>query len=210
MAFRNPARWLPADRITGQISGSQLKADAIDGKVITGATVQTAASGRRIVLAPDGNTYWYTGTAGEFAPARIQTEAGANPSLSLFGPLMDSGTEDYGLKLTLSGVDTSALINTNTTTVVGDMNVAGNFKAGNIAWGSVQITPVPDTDTSVTVTGVNLNNLGTYRVFLTVNSAFPSVLKAPTATGASADGFTLYINRSTNASTNVWWLMVAK
>jgi hypothetical protein len=41
---------LPASSITGQITGSQIAADAIDGKTITGATLQTAASGQRVVL----------------------------------------------------------------------------------------------------------------------------------------------------------------
>ena len=35
---------------TGSVTAVQLKADAIDGKTITGATVRTAASGKRIVI----------------------------------------------------------------------------------------------------------------------------------------------------------------
>jgi hypothetical protein len=221
--------------VPGTILADALSADAIDGKTITGvtvnaatmngvtvngvtvtgsstvtgATVQTGASGRRVVLAPDGNTYWYTGAAGEFAPGRIQSEGGTTPALSLYGPRMDD-MQDYGIQLRETGASTTAVLNTDTTTVVGDMAVSGNFSAGNIAWGSVSINPVINTDTSITVTGVNLNSLGSYRVFLTVNSQFPSVLKAATATGASSDGFTLWVNRSTNAATNVWWLMLAK
>lgn len=209
MGFRNPVRSLPATRITGQLSGTQLKADAIDGKTITGATVQTAKTGRRIMLAPDGNTYWYTGATGEFAPGRIQSEGGSTPSLSLFGPRMDD-IEDYGFKVRQVGAGTSALINTDTTTIVGDATVAGEFAAGNMAWGSANITPVANTNTSLTVSGVGLIDAGSYRVFLTAFSGLPSVLKPPTANNASADGFTLWVNRADSNPMTIWWLMLAK
>lgn len=199
MAFRNPARWLPATRITGQISGSQLKADAIDGKVITGATVRTSAGFPRIQLDPDGNLYFYT--AADQDPGRLIVDGEAG-TLQLTGP--NGEGVDFGLTLQNAFGATTTTIDTD------EVAVIGKLSAGNIAWGSVSITPTPNVDTSLTVTGVNLIDAGSYRVFLTVNSAFPSVLRPPTATSASADGFTLWINRSTNASTNVWWLMVAK
>lgn len=60
MAFRNPVRSLPASAITGQIVGTQiaansiatehLRVNALDGKVITGSTIRTSATGPRIVL----------------------------------------------------------------------------------------------------------------------------------------------------------------
>jgi hypothetical protein len=193
----------------GAVSADKVTADVIDGKTVTGATVRTAASGRRIVLAPDGNTYWYTGATGEFAPGRIQSEGGATPALALYGPRMDD-MEDYGIQLRETGASTTAVLNTDTTTVVGDMSVSGNFSAGNIAWGSVSVTPVANTNTSLTVTGLNLNSLGSYRVWLTINSAFPSVLKPATATAASSDGFTVTINRADTQPTNVWYLVLAK
>ncbi|MFF8840576.1 hypothetical protein [Streptomyces sp. NPDC015130] len=48
-----PAMIVADDVADGIITGTKLAADAIDGKVITGATVRTAATGRRIELTPD-------------------------------------------------------------------------------------------------------------------------------------------------------------
>lgn len=60
MAFRNPTHTLPASAIRGQIGSGQIKdgavtfgkiaADAINGKTITGAIIQTAATGPRVKL----------------------------------------------------------------------------------------------------------------------------------------------------------------
>lgn len=74
MAFRNPLTSIPASGIIGQIQGSQLAADSIDGKVITGANIRTAATGNRVEL--DGTSFWdrvlfYTGDAGETVPPNI-------------------------------------------------------------------------------------------------------------------------------------------
>lgn len=209
MAFRNPVRYLPADHIVGQIQGTQLAADAIDGKVITGATVQTAATGRRIVMAPDGATYYYTGAAGELDPGRIQPVGGANPSIGLYGPRLDE-MEDYGLELSEVGASTKALLSTDSFTVVGDQNVAGQLLAGNIKWGSVTITPVANTNTSTTVSGVGLADGGSFRVWLCANSTAPGTITELTATGASSDGFTLWIYRNSASPVNVWWLMTSK
>ncbi|MEU9703100.1 hypothetical protein [Streptomyces sp. NPDC047981] len=49
-----PALVVADDVADGIITGTKLAADAIDGKVITGATLRTAATGERIVLSPDG------------------------------------------------------------------------------------------------------------------------------------------------------------
>jgi hypothetical protein len=81
-----------------------------------------------------------------------------------------------------------------------------------MAWGSASITPsAANTDTSVAVTGVGLpTGLSSYRVWLLANTGSPGQINAVTATGATADGFTLWINRTTTTPTNVWWLMLAK
>lgn len=49
-----PAMIVADDVADGIITGTKLAADAIDGKVITGATMRTAATGQRIELTPDG------------------------------------------------------------------------------------------------------------------------------------------------------------
>lgn len=48
-----PALIVAEDVADGIITGTKLAAGAIDGKVVTGATVRTAASGRRIELTPE-------------------------------------------------------------------------------------------------------------------------------------------------------------
>ncbi|MEU0788024.1 hypothetical protein ABZ341_41660 [Streptomyces sp. NPDC006173] len=208
MAFRNPVRSLPADRITGQIQGSQLAADAIDGKVITGSTIRTGLPGTtRILLAPSGNLYFYTGNPDEVYPARIDPDASGK--IGVYGPRMDD-ILDYGLTLKMAGTDTTATLDVDKTTVVGDLDVGGEFHAGNMRWGTVSVTPVPNVDTSLTVTGVGMIDASSYRVWVSLNSGFPSVLKPATVTSASADGFTVWINRTTNAPTSVWWLMLAQ
>ncbi|MEV4557779.1 hypothetical protein AB0K51_12355 [Kitasatospora sp. NPDC049285] len=66
MAFDNPITTLPGSAITGPIDGGQLidgsvvgtklSADAIDGKVITGAVIRTTAGTPRIQLQSSDNT----------------------------------------------------------------------------------------------------------------------------------------------------------
>lgn len=77
MPFRNPVNALPASRIIGQITGTQiangsistpkLTATAIDGMTITGALIRTAAAGRRVQA--DSTDYdrvqFFSGVAGE-------------------------------------------------------------------------------------------------------------------------------------------------
>ncbi|MFJ7153270.1 hypothetical protein ACIQVT_34575 [Streptomyces sp. NPDC100445] len=230
--FRNPVTSLPADAITGQIQGTQiadgaittpkinagaitadrLDVNALNGKTITGSTVQTAASGRRVVLSPDGNTYWYTGHAQEVLPGKIKSEAsGQIGSLSLYGPQIgDAFGFDYGLQIRQNGAGTEALFNCDAHTFVGDVHVAGTLAADNIAWGSVNITPVANTDTSVTVSGVNIAQLGSYRVLVTANSGFPSQVNSVTVNGITSDGFTVWMNRTNTTTTTIYWLMLGK
>lgn len=229
MAFRNPIRHLDASGITGQITSTQITdgaittpklavgaitADRIDvnalnGKTITGSTVQTATSGPRIVLSPDGTLYFPTGAL-EFAPAHMASDPG-QLTLNVMGPRFGLNMTDYGLKLRQVGAQSRATLDVNTAEITGDLIADGVFSAGNMAWGSTSITPVANTDTNTTVTGVGLTTgLGIYRVWLLANTGSPGQINAVTATGASADGFTLWINRTATTPTNVWWLMLGK
>lgn len=215
MAFRNPVHSLPADRITGQITGPQIKAgaitaahltaDAIDGKVITGATVRTSATYPRVQLDPDGNLYFYP--AAGVDPARVLVD-GSSGAMQIIGP--NAGGLEYGLTLQNAFGSTSATIDTDEVNIVGNASIGGLFSAGNLAWGSVNITPVANVDTSLTVSGVGLVSVGSYRVWLNALSGVPSSVKGLTANNASADGFTLWINRTVSTTTTVWWLMLAK
>lgn len=80
MGFRNPINGIAPSSITaamladGAVTGSKLAADAIDGKVITGATFRTAAAGSRVEI--DGSSFedrvrWWSDGPQETAPAVV-------------------------------------------------------------------------------------------------------------------------------------------
>jgi hypothetical protein len=209
MAFRNPVTSLPASSITGQITGPQIAAGAItadkidvnalNGKTLTGSTVQTAASGRRIVLAPDGNLYLYTGASGEFNPAEIFTDASAK-SLQLLGP--DFGASEYGLTLNNSFGRSSATLSAD------DITAAGIFFADNMNWGKVNITPVANTPTSVTVSGLVISG-STFVGFVSPNTAVPGTQVQAVGIGSvTSDGCVLTIYRTNATVTTLYWLIL--
>lgn len=86
---------LNADRIVANsITTGQLSATAIDGMVITGAQIRTAASGQRLDITSSAGLYtrisFYTGAATETAPAIIDSEVSnatfLAPDLYIQGP----------------------------------------------------------------------------------------------------------------------------
>ncbi|WP_329126007.1 hypothetical protein [Streptomyces sp. NBC_01353] len=107
-----PALVVADDVADGIITGSKLAADAIDGKTITGATLRTAATGQRVVIAPsetvgENAVRLYSGVASEVEPgeliAIVDTDAGhPRPSLILWAPAVEAGTS-AGLKLISGG-----------------------------------------------------------------------------------------------------------
>lgn len=122
MPFRDPTTSLPADSITGMINGDTqiqpgsittplLAADAITGltitgvdivgtSTITGATVQTATSGRRIKLTTDGRAELYSGASLETSPAQVYADLYAtNYSILTINPPSHSGIEPPGMTL---------------------------------------------------------------------------------------------------------------
>jgi hypothetical protein len=211
------AGMIAANQITGDklvantITGDLLDATAIDGKTITGSTVQTATSGPRVVMDPSGALLFPTGSAGELYPARIDPNASA-VSLDIRGPRSAVATPpDYGLQLRQQGSKTTATLDVDSTTINGDASVGGLFSASNVVWGTVQITPVANTLTSLTVTGLNLPSASSYRVLLTANTINPDQLLAPLGySAASSDGFTLWVKRSNNTPTSVTYAVLAK
>ncbi|MER7937949.1 MULTISPECIES: hypothetical protein [unclassified Streptomyces] len=186
----------------GAITADKLDAAAINGKTITGATVQTAASGRRIKLAADGNLYLYTGASGEKAPGRVSTSTGSQV-MQIIGPQVNTAIE-YGLTLQdtfgSQAVDISA----------DQVTVHGLFASDCIFTGSVTITPTAaNTPTSVTVTGLGPLPGSVHRAFVTANSQVPGTVNEVTATNVTNDGLTVWISRGNTASTQVWFLIVS-
>jgi hypothetical protein len=207
--FRNPVTSLPATAITGQITGPQIAAGAItadkidvnalNGKTITGSTVQTAATGRRIVMAPDGNLYLYTGASGEFNPAEIFTD-GSSKSMQLLGP--DFGATQYGLTLTNSFGTSTASLSADT------VNAYGIFAADNIAFGKVNITPVANTPTSVTVSGLLVAGTQWFG-YAVANTAVPGTQVLGVGIGTvTSDGAVITLTRNNTTVTTIYWLIM--
>jgi hypothetical protein len=76
VAFNDPVDTLPASAITGQIQGSQLAADSIDGKTITGALIRTGtAPAARLEMGPVAlgvpQLTGYTGDTRESTPGEL-------------------------------------------------------------------------------------------------------------------------------------------
>jgi hypothetical protein len=124
--FRDPVTTLPADAITGPIQGSQLAADAIDGKTITGATVRTgdATTYPRIEMPPDGNLYFYPAPGMDPAVIKVDGEAGA---LQFVGP--DASGVEYGITVQKAFGTSATTIDTDETNVVGTLT-APNLQSG--------------------------------------------------------------------------------
>ncbi len=146
MGFRNPITSLRADQITGQLEGTQIAADAIDGKVITGATVQTAASGPRVALEPGwaSDVHLYVGDAQESAPGTVRSALlyGGGPAdlpaTQITSPRLNGHTD---ASLTLHGasrdgsgssqaVVTAGEIALNGPTFATELTVSGKVSAG--------------------------------------------------------------------------------
>jgi hypothetical protein len=83
--------------VNGTITGSSLSADAIDGKVITGATFQTAATGKRWILSGSNQNQLkaYSGDPLESSPGLLIIDSvGGFPTVSLTGPRITGSTTE--------------------------------------------------------------------------------------------------------------------
>lgn len=194
MAFRNPVRLIPASSIVGQIQGSQLAADAIDGKVITGATVRTSAGYPRIELAPDGNLYFYPAAGME--PGRIVLDGDAG-TFQIVGPNAD-GVE-YGVTFQKAFGISSAAFDTD------EVTVGGSLYADNYRNGRVSITPsAANTPTSTTITGLGMSGSGPVRAYATASTTVPGTsVTGVGCTSADRDGVTIWVTRANTQPTAI-------
>lgn len=90
----------------------------------------------------------------------------------------------------------------------GNTTVDGILTAKSIVTGSVSITPVANTPTSVNVTGLNLPGT-VHRAFVTAQSSVPGTVVECTATSVTATGLTVWVNRTNTTNTNIWYLVIA-
>jgi hypothetical protein len=195
------ASQMKAGTITAEsgVIGS-LDVDLLTGETITGATVQTDTSGRRISLDPDGNLRLYTGSPAEAEPARITTDTDTM-SAQFIGPQVDGGVE-YGITMQdsfgVQGISISA----------DQTSIFGLFDTECIRTGTVSITPsAANTPTAVTVTGLGPLPGSVHRAFVTANSQVPGTVKEVTATNVTNDGLTVWVSREDTVTTNVWYVI---
>nr|WTB35202.1 hypothetical protein OG781_42230 [Streptomyces sp. NBC_00830] len=236
----------------GALTASNIVAGAIDGQIITGATVQTAKTGSRLALEgnrffatdatgkvlaeivpDDGNgrsayfTYdtrlglnYYAGlTAGDVrfgiaGQTSLQEEAGVLYSSlggGLYELLLKSGSDlgNSAAEINLYS-ETGPLASDAEIVLSADRITApGRLTAGNMAFGSVSITPsAADTPTSFTVSGLHVTG-STFRAFLTANTTVPGTsVTGVSATSVSATGLTVWLTRATTNTTTVFWMVV--
>jgi hypothetical protein len=248
----------------GAITADKLDADAINGKVVTGATVRTAATGRRLVLNPSSDSQpaleMFSDSSYETAPGRVRasvldTGTWVQPEVVLESPLVASSRADVTLRspelngkglarlepsdqldgyahitaqnggpnddstVTLYGARGSGAGGGYHSMVIKGAGITwygstrqmtftdGVLRAPNIVTGVVTITPVANTPTSVTVSGLNV--AGTvFRAFVTASSTVPGTVVECTATSVTATGLTVWINRTTTTATSIWYLIV--
>jgi hypothetical protein len=80
---------LKADAITGKtISGGSITGTTITGGTVTGSTIQTATTGKRIALLPDGTMALYSGRAGGETPGSLESGINSDGSEMQLGYLV--------------------------------------------------------------------------------------------------------------------------
>ncbi|MBT2400646.1 hypothetical protein [Streptomyces sp. ISL-100] len=257
MPFRNPTTSLPADAITGRIDGTTqvlpgsittpslaagcvtadvIHADAINGKIITGATIRTAPTfQKRIELTPSGLLRFYTGEPEQTFPGQISTgvtedlpgwvtgyltikpPAHGNypaPQLDLFLELDGSRRWVMGpldVQVVKEGTQEIPFVN-----VAAQLNaaqgadVAGVLTAGNLVAGRTAITPsAANTPTSVTVTGLGLTGF-TPRAVATPSTTLPGTqVTGVGTTSVTTSSFVLWLTRTNTTTTSIDWFVIA-
>ncbi|MEU6318086.1 hypothetical protein [Streptomyces sp. NPDC047009] len=209
---------------TGGISASNIKAGAIDGQTITGATLQTASSGNRVRVIngtynghPVGEIDFFNEVGADQPGKFIAVGPVDGGSRGLMGIAPGDATAPWWkLSYETEGVPVKSRFDVSAdTTYLGGLRAFGNasiggfFTAGNIAWGTVLITPTAaNTPTSVMVQGLNVAG-GTFQVFVSANSGVPGVgMLGVSSTNRSSTGLTLWLTRSDTTTTTVYWMLI--
>lgn len=223
------ANAITADKIlAGSITADKISVDALDGRVITGSTVQTAATGKRVVLSPTGQIVVYSGASGESAPAALTSTVtldGAlqRGSLVLAGPTHSSYpapevelfVDQSGTRFwTLGPVQATRSDTYSATSLSGDLNVGadawitGRVSAGNIKSGHGQFNPVANTPTPYNVTGLNVAGTD-HRAIAGLVSSVPGTTVLGIATSdASSTGFTVWVTRTNTTLTKFDYIVI--
>ncbi|MCX4596078.1 hypothetical protein OG819_42455 [Streptomyces sp. NBC_01549] len=87
-------------------------------------------------------------------------------------------------------------------------DVLGILTASNIAYGTINITPVANTPTSFTINGLNLMGT-TFTAFATAQTTLPGTqVTGVGVTSVSATGLTVWLTRTNTTSTGISWMVM--
>ncbi|MET9350168.1 hypothetical protein [Streptomyces termitum] len=90
----------------------------------------------------------------------------------------------------------------------GDLRISGGIRTGNWRFGKVTITPVANTPTSASVSGLNLRGAGTITGFATASTSAPGTgVHEVSVSNATATGMTVWLYRTDTAVTDIHWMM---
>jgi hypothetical protein len=241
----------------GSITADKLDANAINGKTITGATVQTAASGQRVVLNssnlqaigangatigvdPNSNYPTIYFTSKDLTNRAVINVTGKDSDADIginSGTFVDSsdgvaykwrtffGNDFYtaervngvgtanGARLYMSKNSASLSAGVNGSMVIegsAGIRAQGVLRADNVSKGKVTINPVPNSPTSVTLSGGNIAG-STFYGFATVNSAYPgTIVTGVGCTAVTKSGMTVWVTRTNDTATTVYWMIVGE
>lgn len=91
----------------------------------------------------------------------------------------------------------------------GDLSVIGALSAGNIAQGSVLVTPTANSPTSTAITGLDLQGSGGVYALTTPLTTGPGNRVVETSTSsASSSGVTIWIYRTNTVTTRIYWMLL--
>ncbi|MFF4504842.1 hypothetical protein [Streptomyces sp. NPDC001401] len=91
------------------------------------------------------------------------------------------------------------------------VDVSGVLDPRNFAWGKVTITPVANTPTSVTITGLRSGNVRgkTFFAYATASTSVPGTqVTGVGVTAVSSTSLTVWLTRTNTTATTVYWLVL--
>ncbi|KPC69422.1 hypothetical protein ADL35_41895, partial [Streptomyces sp. NRRL WC-3753] len=181
----------------------------IGGRILMDATSAVVGYVDTITSGTDATTRYSPGVITHRARASIQPVSGGAES-SLY---VQSGPGQTGNLLSL--YNTAAASYRMQVDVAGNTSIAGTLSAGNIATGTVTITPsAAHTPTSASV---NFNVTGsTVRAYATAQTTVPGVRTPAGAFGVTGVGVSsitnnsmlVWVNRENTTATNIHWMVI--
>lgn len=92
-----------------------------------------------------------------------------------------------------------------------DLRISGSLKVGNIRNGLATITPVANTPTSTTVTGLSLAGTGSVTGLVQPTTSVPgSEVQEGSISSVSSTGMTLWLYRTNTTPTGMAWFILRK